>query len=53
MKRKRIAAGLFVLGIGATTFVVAQAAPAADAPPVAKQGYLFAGGKYSTVNGKR
>jgi pimeloyl-ACP methyl ester carboxylesterase len=53
MKRERIAACLLAFGIGATPFVVAQAAPAADAPPIAKQGYLFAGGKYSTVNGKR
>jgi pimeloyl-ACP methyl ester carboxylesterase len=53
MKRKFSAACLIALGIGAAAFVVAQAAPAADAPPVAKQGYLFAGGKYATVNGKR
>jgi pimeloyl-ACP methyl ester carboxylesterase len=34
--------------------VCADAAPAqADGPPVAKQGYLFAGGKYQTVNGKQ
>jgi pimeloyl-ACP methyl ester carboxylesterase len=34
--------------------VCADAAPAqTDGPPVAKQGYLFAGGKYETVNGKK
>ena len=33
---------------------VAGAAPAGnDGVPLAKQGYLFAGGKYQTVNGKR
>jgi pimeloyl-ACP methyl ester carboxylesterase len=53
MKRKFSAACLFAFGIGASAFAIAQAAPAADAPPIAKQGYLFAGGKYATVNGKR
>jgi pimeloyl-ACP methyl ester carboxylesterase len=53
MRRKRIAACLIAFGIAGSAFVMAQAAPAADAPPIAKQGYLFAGGKYSTVNGKR
>src|ERR1700682_6615130 len=53
MKRKRTAACLLAFGIGAAAVVVAQAAPASDAPPIAKQGSLFAGGKYSTVNGKR
>ena len=53
MNRKFSAACLLAFGVGASAFVVAQAAPATDAPPIAKQGYLFAGGKYSTVNGKR
>jgi pimeloyl-ACP methyl ester carboxylesterase len=53
MRRKRIAACLIAFGIAGSAFVMAHAAPAADAPPIAKQGYLFAGGKYSTVNGKR
>jgi pimeloyl-ACP methyl ester carboxylesterase len=30
-----------------------QQLPAAGPLPIAKQGYLFAGGKYATVNGKR
>jgi pimeloyl-ACP methyl ester carboxylesterase len=34
--------------------IAADAAPAAsDGPSIAKQGYLFAGGKYQTVKGKR
>ena len=40
------------LALASSASVVA--APAAtDGPPIAKQGYLFAGGKYQTVNGKR
>src|SRR3954463_9198110 len=36
------------------TGVATVAAPAGnDGVPLAKQGYLFAGGKYQTVNGKR
>ena len=42
---------LLAFGLAASAFVAAEAAPA-DGPPVAKQGHLFAGGKYSTVNGK-
>src|SRR5258705_11465754 len=53
MKRKFTAACLLAFGIGGSAFVLAQAATASDTPPIAKQGYLFAGGKYSTVNGKR
>ena len=52
MKRKYLGVCALAFGIGAGAFVVAQAAPASDVP-VAKQGYLFAGGKYSSVNGKR
>src|SRR2546423_6219823 len=52
MKRKYLGAYALAFGIGAVAFVVAQAAPASDVP-IAKQGYLFAGGKYATVNGKR
>ena len=49
--RSALAAAL-LLTVGMA--VCANAAPAAnDGPPVAKQGYLFAGGKYQTVNGKR
>jgi len=45
-------AGAFLLTLG--TAVCANAAPAInDGPPVAKEGYLFAGGKYLTVNGKK
>ena len=53
MNRKYMIACLLASGIGVSAFAIAHAAPAPDAPPVAKQGYLFAGGKYSTVNGKR
>jgi pimeloyl-ACP methyl ester carboxylesterase len=53
MTRKLAAALLLASGITALG-ISADAAPAAnDGVPVAKQGYLFAGGKYSTVNGKR
>jgi pimeloyl-ACP methyl ester carboxylesterase len=44
--------GAFLLTIGAA--VSANAASTGnDGPPVAKQGYLFAGGKYLTVKGKK
>jgi pimeloyl-ACP methyl ester carboxylesterase len=47
-------AWLGVLLLSAAVTVSASAAPAAnDGVPLAKQGYLFAGGKYSTVNGKK
>jgi len=40
--------------LSAAVTVSASAAPAGnDGVPLAKQGYLFAGGKYSTVNGKK
>jgi pimeloyl-ACP methyl ester carboxylesterase len=45
-------AGALLLILG--TAICADAAPSAnDGPPIAKQGYLFAGGKYATVNGKK
>jgi pimeloyl-ACP methyl ester carboxylesterase len=46
-------AWLLAFGVAAA-FISADAAPAgSDGPPVARQGYLFAGGKYSMANGKR
>jgi pimeloyl-ACP methyl ester carboxylesterase len=44
-------AGAFLLGLAVAA---SAAAPAGnEGPPVAKQGYLFAGGKYLTVKGKK
>ena len=51
--RLRLAACLLASGI-AGSCIAADAAPASsDGLAIAKQGYLFAGGKYATVNGKR
>jgi len=49
---KSALAGALLLTIG--TALCAHAAPAGnDGPPIAKQGYLFAGGKYLTLKGKK
>ena len=40
------------LSVGATVSVLAQAKPP-EPLSIARQGYLFAGGKYSTVNGRQ
>jgi pimeloyl-ACP methyl ester carboxylesterase len=45
-------AGALLLAFG-TADCVSAAPPSNDGPPIAKQGYLFAGGKYATVNGKK
>ena len=37
----------------AASFAMPASAASNDGVPVAKQGYLFAGGKYSAVNGKQ
>ena len=49
--RSALGGALFVVfGAG----IAADAAPAAnDGPPIAKESYLFAGGKYQTIGGKR
>ena len=39
--------------LATTMGVCASAAPAGNELAIAKQGYLFAGGKYETVNGKK
>ena len=39
--------------VGALALVPAQGVQAQEALSIAKQGYLFAGGKYTTVNGRQ
>src|SRR5215467_11562196 len=52
MRVARSLALLSALALASSASIAAAPAPS-DGPPVAKQGYLFAGGKYETVKGKR
>ena len=50
--RSRVLKMAFLLAIGVAATVAAQVRTAAPLS-IARQGYLFAGGKYSTVNGRQ
>ena len=56
MKRTRLSFRVLnislLLAMGAVAAVMAQGKPPAPLS-IARQGYLFAGGKYSTVNGRQ